>query len=359
MSIAFLTDTHVGCRSSSSIFREYMRYWYDSHFFPDLKAKNIKHIIHGGDFFDNRNSVSLQDIDFVVNWFAKRLIEDDLHMTVVLGNHDVAFKNTNKIHSLTMLKAAAPNNVDVVEDPKMVELDGQWYALVPWINSSNYDESVEFLNNIVSKPSVIVVGHFEIIGAKMYANSPVCEHGLEASLFKQFKEVWSGHFHHKSDLNNIKYLGSAFHLNWQDYGDKRGYHIYDSSSDTLEFVENEYSLFLQVMFDGDVFKQMSDEEFKESFESRFVRIVVDCEYDNVALLDTISKINRCKPHDLQVINHQVLSESNVQDNESIEQKTAKSTIEYINSYIENESDSVKELMVSLYNDAHDKLLKGE
>lgn len=359
MSVAFITDTHIGARSSSSIFREYMKYWYDQHFFPELKAQCIKHVIHGGDFFDNRNSVSLQDIDFVVNWFANRLIQDDIHMTVVLGNHDVAFKNTNRVHSLSMLQAAAPDNVRVIEEPELIEIDGQWYALVPWINSSNYDATIEFLNGLISKQSIIVVGHFEIAGAKMYSNSPLCEHGLDAKLFEQFKEVWSGHFHHKSELSNIKYLGSAFHLNWQDHGDARGYHIYDAQKDELTFIENEYSLFVQVAFDSEVFKQMSDEEFKESFESRFVRIVVDCEYDNVALLDTITKINRCKPYDLQVINHQIVSDTKNDDGEVVEEKTAKSTIEYIQSYVENEGDAVKDMITTIYNDAHDKLLKGE
>lgn len=359
MSIAFLTDTHTGARSSSSVFREYMKFWYEEHFFADLDRRDIKHIIHGGDFFDNRNAISLQDIDFVVNWFANKLIDGGYSMTIVLGNHDVAFKNTNRVHSLSMLQAAAPDNVRVIEDPELTEIDGQWYALVPWINSSNYDSTIEFLNGLISKPSIIVVGHFEIAGAKMYANSSLCEHGLNADLFTQFKEVWSGHFHHKSKMNNIRYMGSAFHLNWQDHNDARGYHIYNAARDSLEFVENEYSLFAEVAFDKDIFALMSDDDYSDAFNMRFVRLVVDSEYDNVALLDTISKINKSKPHDLQVVNLTAIKQDEAQTADDVAVKVTKTTIAYIETYIENESSEVKTLMADLYAQANDKLLKGE
>lgn len=359
MSIAFITDTHHGARSSSSTFREYMKYWYENHFFADLKARSIKHIIHGGDFFDNRNAITLQDIDFIVNWFAKQLVDGDFHMTIVLGNHDVAYKNTNKIHSLSMLQAAAPNNVKVVEECELTEIDGQWYAFVPWINSSNYDSTVKFLDELISKPSITVVGHFEIQGAKMYANSSLCEHGLDAAMFSKFKEVWSGHFHHKSNIGNVKYMGSAFHLNWQDYGDARGYHVYNAAKDVIEFVENEYSLFIEVLFDKDTFAVMTDDEYEDAFSSKFVRIVVDSDYDQVALLDTISRVNRCKPHDLQVINHVLISTDANKTTDDIEVKVAKSTLEYIESYITNETDAVKLMISELYTEAHDRQLKGE
>lgn len=360
MTIAFITDTHAGARSSSNIFREYMKWWYEEHFFKDLKANHVKNIIHGGDFFDNRNAITLQDIDFIVNWFAGKLVENDLHMTVILGNHDVAFKNTNRVHSLSMLQASAPKNVRVVEEAELTEIDGQWYALVPWINSTNYDSTLEFLDKLISKPSVIVVGHLEIANAKMYANSALCEHGLDAALFAKFQQVWSGHFHHMSTIGQVKYMGSAFHLNWQDHGDARGYHLYDSTKQSLKFVENEYSLFVEVAFDKDTFAKMTDDEYNDAFNSKFVRIVVEGEYDNVALLDTISRVNRTKPHDLQVINHSIISSDNATDTAcDIEVKVAKSTLEYIESYVSNETDDVKTMMAELYTEAHDQLLKGE
>lgn len=359
--IALITDTHIGARSSSSIFREYMKWWYDNLFFPSLKANKVKTIIHLGDFFDNRNSVNLQDIDFVVNWFAPKLIEEGITMHCILGNHDVAFKNTNRVHSMAMLKAAAPKNVYVVEEPLLEEINGQEYALVPWINSSNYDSTMKFLDDVKNKQDVIVAGHFEFKDFKMYANSSLCDHGLDAALFKDFKQVWSGHFHHKSKISNVMYLGSAFHLNWQDHGDARGFHLFEK--DNLTFVENEYSLFVQIAFDEETFKAMSDDEYKENFESRFVRLVVDADYNKVSLLDTMAKIRRASPHDLQVINLQMLKEDNASTAEEVEERTSKSTEEYVELYIDERDEyndpRVKRIMLDLCNRAKEAAMVGE
>lgn len=364
MTIAIITDTHTGARSSSSIFRSYMQFWYDTEFFSKLKTQGVKTILHLGDFFDNRNSISVLDIDFVVNWFAPQIIDGGFEFIVILGNHDVAFKNTNKIHSLAVLKAAAPNNVTIIEECTSKDIDGQLYALVPWINSENYDNTMDFLATHPDKDSTIVAGHFEIAGAKHYASSAPAEHGLNAELFKEFQEVWSGHFHHKSKLSNVRYMGSAFHLNWQDYGDARGHHLFDAATQTLTFVENTTCLFTMVTFEADVFKVMTDAEYLDLFEGMFVRLVVNSEYNRVDLMDTVSKINRAKPHDLQVVNTYALTEdSTAESAEDVEARTSKTTQQYIEDYITDNpqySDkAVRELMSKLFVEASTILLKGE
>jgi DNA repair exonuclease SbcCD nuclease subunit len=326
-----------------------MKAWYDQEFFPTLKKNNVKEVIHGGDFFDSRNAIGLQDIDFVVNWFAKRLIADNIHITVVLGNHDVAFKNTNKIHSLSILKAAAPNNVTVIEDALLKEIDGQEYALVPWINSSNYNDTVQFLNNIKNKQDVIVVGHFEFAGFKHYKNSPLAEHGMDSLILKDFKAVWSGHFHHPSSNRNVQYLGSPFYLNWQDVGDDRGFWLFDGK---LHYQKNEYCLFVKIAYDAKVLKAMTDDEYKDAFKDRFVMLVVDEEYKKSELLDIVSRINKATPHDLQVINNVDLKASTESTEQEAQDKTGKSTLEYIESYIKDSEVQDKSVIVTMLTDAY-------
>lgn len=355
--LAIITDTHVGCRSSSSIFREYFRWWYSTQFFPELDKRGVTEILHLGDFFDNRNSISLQDIDFVVNYFANELKERDIQFTITLGNHDVAYKNTNKIHSLSMLKSAAPDHVTVIEEAQEMTIAGHDFVLVPWINASNYDETFEIVNGTKDKKNKIIAGHFEIQGAKHYKNSPPAEHGLDGKLFSEFKELWSGHFHHKSKVGNIRYMGSAFHMNWQDHNDERGYHFYDGD---LEYVENEYSLFTEVAFDQEIFAEMTPEEYVDAFGSKFVRVYVVGEYSKVALMDTVSKINKTKPHDLQVITEATTGESTVTP-EDVEDRTSKSIPEYIDLFVEElKLDSqVKVILDDLYKKAQDKMAVGE
>lgn len=369
MKLVCITDTHVGCRAGSSIFREYFKWYYENVLFKYMEENGIKTLLHGGDVMDNRNSISLQDIDFMGNWFADQLITRDIDMHVVLGNHDVAFRNTNAIHSLTILERAAPDNVKVYSEPELVDFDGQKIAMVPWINASNHQATLEFINGIEDKENTLILGHFEIVGMKMYANSIRCEHGLEPIAFKDFQRVLSGHFHHMSTTQNIMYLGSTFHLTWQDYGDPRGIHVYDTDTKDFEFVENEFSLFVQVPFDKEIFKAMSDKEYEEAFEGRFVKMIVsDVNYDRVALLDTVSKINRVKPHDLQIQNDAligVVEGGSEDDTTDVVKSTSKTTEEYIETYIKDRygDDTRGQILLNILNDlylkANEQRAKGE
>jgi hypothetical protein len=132
----------------------------------------------------------------------------------------------------------------------------------------------------------------------------------------------------------------------------------------LTYVQNEHCLFTQVNFDSSVFSSMTDAEYKDAFEAMFVRLIVSGDYDKVSLMDAVSKINRAKPHDLQIINDSIISQVPVNEDEEVEEvKTTKSTLEYITTYINNSQDfnktEVHTLMSSLYNEAVKLQSKGE
>ena len=57
--------------------------------------------------------------------------------------------------------------------------------------------------------------------------------GLDCSIFKNYDSVWSGHFHHRSKRGNVQYLGNPYQMYWNDYKDKRGFHIYDTEKINL------------------------------------------------------------------------------------------------------------------------------
>jgi len=92
------------------------------------------------------------------------------------------------------------------------------------------------------------LGHLEIAGFDMYRGLPNHE-GLTASLFDRFDLVMSGHYHHKSRKGPIQYLGAPYAMTWSDYADQRGFHLFDTDTRTLEFIENPYSLFGRIIYD--------------------------------------------------------------------------------------------------------------
>ena len=66
----------------------------------------------------------------------------------------------------------------------------------------------------------------KINGFEMHRGA-YCNSGMENEIFKKFDTVLSGHFHHKSDNGNVYYLGTPYELTWQDYADKKGFHIFE------------------------------------------------------------------------------------------------------------------------------------
>lgn len=364
--IGVFTDTHLGARGGSKVFREYFKWYYEEQFFPYMKEHGIKTLFMLGDFFDNRNHLSLSDIAFVTEVFIPLLEKNDITMNIIAGNHDLAFKNTNSITSLSVMDYS--KNVNIMKDEvQEFEYDGSRFVFVPWINGSNYDQFMSDLDSIKDKKNVIVLGHFEIQGFLMYKNSSRCEHGLDQSIFKQFKSVWSGHFHHPSKIANIEYLGSVFHLNWQDHGDKRGFWVYDTETKEKEHVENEYSLFTQILYEDA--HGLTDDQINDICESQFVKIVINEEYDKVKFMDFYSKVTAAKPIDVQIENNYAIAKSNdgspTQDSTEGSESEDKSVDQYIETYVEKTVEdskkraSIMEKFKDVKVQASDMMVKGE
>jgi len=363
MLITCFTDTHLGCRGGSTIFRDYFAWYYKEIFFPYLKENNITTLFMLGDFFDNRNHLSLSDIAFVNEIFLPLLESHGCTMYIIAGNHDLAFKNTNSVTSLSVMSHS--ENVVILKDKvEEFEFEGSRFVFVPWINGSNYDEFMANLNSIKGKKDVTILGHMEIKDFLMYKNSSRCENGLDPSVFKGFKAVWSGHFHHQSKIGNIEYLGATFHLNWQDHNDKRGFWVYDTTTKEKTHIENEYSLFTEILYDDD--HGLTDDEISEMCNHQFVKIVINEEYDKVKFLDFHSKVASSKPIDVQIENNYVImasKESSGSSNPDAEIED-KSIDNYIKTYVgkvvaKDKQSAIMEKFKAVHAQASDMMVKGE
>lgn len=357
---AFVTDTHLGCRGSSTIFREYFRWYYKEMFFPALKLEGVTTLFHGGDFFDNRNHVTLTDIDYVTEEFVPLLEEYGITLHIIPGNHDLAYKNTSKVSSLSILKTS--EYVVVYEEPTLLDLDGMTLAMVPWINSENYESTDKWLRTLPNPQNTTILGHFEISGCKMYKNS-VCDTGLEQSYFKDFKHVLSGHFHHPSKYGNIQYIGSAFHTTWQDYGDKRGYMVFDSENDEWVYHENVTCLFERVYYDELVHPELSDAELSDLCSHRYFELIVNESKDRSKLERLCDRIRSMSVHDFSIVDTTLFEVTYIDPEDAVETSST-DTLGMLNDRIDSveqeiDTQSVKDRMKTLYNSALDEMYSGE
>ena len=194
MKIAFLNDTHCGIRNSSEIFLDNAEKFYNELFFPYLIENNISHIIHLGDYYDNRKFINFRSLNRNRKMFLNKLREHQITMDIILGNHDTYYKNTNDLNSLKELLGHYMDEVNIIHEPTTMNYDGLDFALVPWINPNNEKKSIEFIKNT---PAIYLGGHFDILGFEMIKGVE-STHGLDPSIFDRFHGVYSGHYHVKS-----------------------------------------------------------------------------------------------------------------------------------------------------------------
>lgn len=335
--VLVLGDIHIGARSGSKTFRQLFREYFRDVLFPLVKTREIKTIIQLGDFFDNRNSVTLHDIDYVINEFIPQLEDTGATMHVLAGNHDVAYKNTNAVNSLSILRTS--KNIHVIDSKiETVETETKTFVLCPWINNENQNDLLNEIASYANK-NHILCGHFEFAGMKMYKHSKLSDHGLNPKDFKKFYKVISGHFHHPSSYGNVSYMGSVFHLNWMDADDSKYVYIFDTNTDEFEQIENVYNLFTEFDYHEDDLLNMSDEDLKDYCEEQFIRIHINEDYKRVDLKEIVNRIEKLSPLTLDIIDNTILEteKTDSSDQQEVDEE-AKEIEDYAEEYIQGDKE---------------------
>ena len=254
-----------------------------------MKEKNIDTIIHLGDIFDKRKNINFNTLKECKRYFFDEAKNQKIALLMITGNHDTYYKNTNELNSPEILLSEY-ENVKIFSEPKELK---NGILLMPWICSGNYEESMKILEETDASACF---GHFELAGFKMYKNN-VNMHGMGTEAFSKFDLVLSGHFHHRHKKGNIMYLGSPYEMTWSDYNDERGFHIYDTETKELEFIQNPYSIFHKIEYDEDGDLEID----KEKFSNGFVRLLVQKKDDLKTYDKFIKQIQEASPEDLKII----------------------------------------------------------
>ena len=245
MKLAIITDMHLGVRGDSKIFSDHQEKFFKEIFFPYLDEHNITTVLDLGDTFDRRKFVNFVTLKRSKEFFFDQLAKRNIEYHAVVGNHSVYYTNTNEINSMDLLLGEYDNFHIYEHEPKHLTFGSTNVTMVPWITKDN----AELCYDGISQSSAhILMGHFEIKGFEMLKGT-VCDHGMDMNVFKNFEQVYSGHFHHPSTYSNIKYLGAPYEMTWSDYNGKRGFHILDTETRDLEWIENPFKIFHKIDYD--------------------------------------------------------------------------------------------------------------
>lgn len=347
MKIAILGDTHFGVRADSLDFHNSFDKFYNEFFFPYLKENNIDTIIQLGDLFDRRKYITFNSLHLARNYFFDKLKLNNLKLYSIVGNHDIAFKNTLTVNSPKLLLNEY-DNICVYDKFTTTTFDNLDIDFVPWICEEN---SSDIFDNINKSKSKVCMGHLEINGCNM--GHTICEHGYDPVLFNKYYLVVSGHFHTKSKTNNIIYTGTPYEMDWTDYCIDKGFYIFDTQTLDLEFVKNPQNMFMRIDYDDT--KQTLEEiqAFDYSnIKDKYVKIVVFQKNNPYTFDMFIDKLHQIGALDIKVVeDFEVELE---QTTEAINQ--AEDTLTIINKVIDSsidnykfiESNKIKQLIKELY-----------
>jgi len=343
MKVAIITDQHFGCRKNSKLFHDYFLKFYEDVFFPKLEIEGITTVIDMGDTFDSRKGIDFGALTWAKNNYFDRLRDMGITVHTIVGNHTAYYKNTNEINAVDLLLREY-DNVKIYSETTSIEVGGCNILLVPWINKEN-EEMSEAL--IKKSRSPICMGHLELNGFRATPGH-MMEHGMEWDIFKKFKKTFSGHYHCRSNQDNIYYLGNPYEIYWNDVNDEnRGFHLLDT--ETLEHtpVNNPYRLH-KIIYYNDNEHQLFD---TRPYENKIVKVVVRNKSDQVQFEKFIDKLYNANVAELKIVENFALQEA-----AEFEAFESEDTLSILNRYIEEaeidlDRSRVQKLIQEVYQEA--------
>ena len=141
-------------------------------------------------------------------------------------------------------------------------------------------------------------------------------------------------------------LATLIRCSWNDYKDRRGFHIYDTESDRLKFVENPFEIFDKIFYD-DASVDYNKQDVSD-YKDKFIKIIVEEKRDYQMFETLVDRLYNVGAHDVKIVETLVDED----DDEDIE-VSSKDTLTLLNEYIDEVEMSVdktdlKNLMRTLY-----------
>jgi DNA repair exonuclease SbcCD nuclease subunit len=347
MKILLITDQHFGVRNDNQVFIDKYREFYTKTVIPYIKRNKIKTVICLGDTFDKRKSINFLSLDAAKQMWFKPLAELGVNLYMILGNHDIYYKNTVKVNAPSHLLGEF-DNITVIDQPTHTKFDKTDFLLLPWMCEENKKEC---MNVVADSKAKVCLGHLELTGFEAVPGVRM-EHGMDPEPFEKFDLTCSGHFHMKSRQGNIQYLGNPYQLYWNDFGHTRGFHILNTDTLTLSFHKNPYTIFNKLWYDDvkDNYEELPD--FK-NMKGSYVKVVVQNRENQVWFDRYIKALNDADVADLKIIEDVTVELEDVDDSIKMED-----TMTILETYVEGleeaiDKKNVTSILKSLYVEALD------
>ena len=339
MKILLITDQHFGARNDSQVYIDKYKKFYSETVLPYIDKNKITNVIALGDTFDRRKSINFNSLQAAKDMWFDPLRDRVVHMDMLVGNHDIYYKNTLRISSPQLILGDY-DNITVVDVPTQLRVGDLDILLIPWICDDNRKRSLDLIG---SSDASVCLGHLELNSFEPIPGYTM-DHGDDPNIFNKFDLVCSGHFHHRSTKTNITYLGNPYQMFWNDYGSETWFHVLNTKTTKLSFVKNPNTMFHKIYYRDSETPTIEYEQLRGSY----VKLIVEKKEDQLLFDKTLRQINNSDIADLKIIEDTFVHLDDVDD--SLEQEDTLTMLQNCVQEIDNK-DEVFGILKSLYVEA--------
>lgn len=277
-------DLHLGVRSNSISWSDIQEDYLLNEFVRQIQS-NLHDIdnsilILEGDIFHSRQSIDIRIFNKALEIFGK-LSKLFKRIYIILGNHDVYYKEDNSLNSVEIL-GKLYKNIVVLEDHDILVINNEFkFLMLPWVESVS--RITEIVEDHVGKCQYIIC-HADIRSAK-FNKFQAEDKGMEPKVLKAFKRVYSGHIHLRQEIKkngaNIIYTGTPYPMDANDVDNQKGFDILTFVDGEIieRFVPNMHSPIF-VRKNLYTILEMNVDEIKNLIHNNFVEIQVDSRIAN-------------------------------------------------------------------------------
>ena len=299
---------------------------------------------------DRRKFVSYR----ILKDFRERFIQPfnylKINLHILVGNHDIYFRNTNDVNSLQELLGERHDNIHLYPEAQEVDFDGFPILMMPWINPQNEIYSFGMMDETKADT---MMSHLEVVGFEMHGGH-TSESGFDKSQFKKFDTVFSGHYHKKSDDGQIYYLGTPYQMTWSDYNCSKGFHVFDTETRQLTRIVNPQKIFEKIYYDDT--QEDYDGHDVDQYKSKYVKLVVVNKNDLYKFDKFTDKLFKADCHEVKIIEDFTDLDANTVSDDIVE--NTQDTMTLLGKYIDDldvnlDKTKLKGDISKLYHEAQD------
>lgn len=199
----------------------------------DVETEKADEVIIGGDLFHLKNSVD----SAVIRRVMEMLCDFPRPVNLVFGNHD--YVRWNKDPELLYMIGALNKNVKHYMGGFAKRDDD--YSIYVAHYTRKVSELVEQIEKLEVPKRTIFFAHQDLIGSEY--GSIINKTGLDPDMLsKKFWYSFVGHYHTSQKVrDNVISVGAPLQHSFSDIDSKRGWWIFDTDTEELEFKENDFS----------------------------------------------------------------------------------------------------------------------